>query len=568
MKLLKYWHFAVMACLAYTQNTRANDVLYHWFEYEGKDNIFAAPIEKGDFQNPILAGFYPDPSITRVDDTYYMVNSSFGYTPGVPLFASTDLVNWRSLGHVLTRPSQLNSEKVGVSEGIYAPTIRHHQGTFYLITTAVASGGNFMVTAKKPEGPWSEPIYFPEIDGIDPDIFFDDDGKVYIAHNGPPEGEPLYNGHRAIWLWEYDAKQQKVVADSGRVIVNGGVDINQKPIWIEGPHLYKINGWYYLLCAEGGTGDWHSAVIFRTRSLDEAFVPYDKNPILTQRHQPADRENPIAATGHADIVQTASGDWWAVFLGTRNYATSHFNTGRETFLLPVQWQDEWPVILPKGELVPYRLPAPKGLKTTANAEVTTGNFRWRDDFSAPQLRHQWNLLRSSQQRPYRLISGGGLTLQPRYAMLSDKTQPAFLGRRQQHLRFDSATKLQVPLDKKIVAGITAFQNEKYHYFLAVRRNDKNIEVFLEKAQDSLPEEVDKSVLNINTSKIKTIVLGIEGETDKLSFYFKLGEGEKKYLTKNRDATILSTSTAGGFVGTHLGMHARIEKVKPQTNDSP
>lgn len=563
MKLSKLWYFLLVYCLWHATNALANDVLYHWFEYEGKDTIFMPPLEKGQYQNPIIAGFYPDPSITRVDDTYYMVHSSFAYFPGVPLFASTDLVNWRSLGHILTRSSQVGSEKVGVSEGVFAPTLRYHNGTFYMITTAVASGGNFIVTAKDPQGPWSEPILLPEIDGIDPDIFFDDNGKVYITHNGPPEGEPLYNGHRAIWVWQYDPVTQKVLADSGRVVVNGGVDISQKPIWIEAPHIYKINDWYYLLCAEGGTGDWHSAVVFRSRSMDEAFVPYEKNPILTQRHQPADRENPISATGHADIVQTAAGEWWAVFLGTRNYSQSHFNTGRETFLLPVQWQDEWPIILPKGELLPYRLALPKGMKATLDADITTGNFRWRDDFSTQQLRNDWSLLRASRQQPYRLISGGGLTLEPRKVSLADRAQPAFVGRRQQHMRFNAATELQIPGDSKISAGITAFQNEKYHYFLALRRTEKNVEIFLEKAANSIPKTIAKAMISLGSSQAKTMVLGIEGEVDKLSFYYQLGEGDKKYLAKNKDATILSTSIAGGFVGVHLGMHARLNIIEPK-----
>jgi len=518
----------------------AGDILFNWFDYKGDDKVFAEPIAKNEYRNPIVAGFYPDPSITRAGETFYMVHSSFAYSPGIPLLSSTDLVNWQPLGHILTRHSQQKTDKVAVSEGMFAPTIRFHDGTFYMLTTGVNSGGNFLVSTKDPTGEWSEPVYLPEIDGIDPDIFFDDDGKVYI------------------WLWEFDLKTLKVKPGSGRVIVNGGVDISQKPIWIEGPHIYKINDWYYLLCAEGGTGDWHSEVVFRTRSLSEAFVPYSGNPILTQRHQPADRENPISAVGHADIVQTSKGEWWAVFLGTRNYETSYFNTGRETFLLPVSWKDEWPVILEKGTLLPYTVKAPSGLKPTANATPMTGNFQWRDTFNGNQLKPQWSLLRSHKAKPYRFISGGGLTLQPRTASLADATQPAFIARRQQHLKFSASTNFRVPTDANISAGITAFQGEKFHYFLGLRNKGNAIELFLEQANNDAAKIISTQELP-PLKEQQNITLGIEGDEGDISFYWQQKEGDKKYLAKNKDAKILSTSVAGGFVGTHLGIHARTEK---------
>ncbi|MFT6898601.1 MAG: xylan 1,4-beta-xylosidase [Paraglaciecola sp.] len=168
-----------------------------------------------------------------------MVHSSFSYAPGVPILHCQDLVNWELLGHVLTRPEQLNLQGQQVSRGVFAPTIRYHDGLFYMITTVVDTGGNFFVTAEDPAGQWSDPHWLPEIDGIDPDIFFDANGKVYITHSGVPQGQPLYEGHRAIWMWEYDLAQHKVLASSGRVIVNGGVDLVKQPIWIEAPHIYQ-----------------------------------------------------------------------------------------------------------------------------------------------------------------------------------------------------------------------------------------------------------------------------------------------------------------------------------------
>lgn len=274
-------------------------------------------VGSNEYHNPILAGFYPDPSITRAGDYYYLVTSSFAWFPGVPIFRSRDLVNWTQIGHVLDRPSQLGIDTAGVSRGIFAPTIRHNDGTFYMITTLVDTGGNFVVTATDPAGPWSEPTFLG-FDGIDPEIFFDDDGRVYVLNNGPPVETPRYEGHRAIWIQEFDPKARAMVG-SRKVLINGGVDIRTKPVWIEAPHVFKVDAWYYLIAAEGGTADQHSEVVFRSRAVSGPYTPYAGNPILTQRHLDPARPDPITSTGHADFVETPNGEWWAVFLGIRPY---------------------------------------------------------------------------------------------------------------------------------------------------------------------------------------------------------------------------------------------------------
>lgn len=546
-------NLSISIALAATSSSFAASVNFTQFTYEGNDEVFSTPISANEYRNPIIAGFYPDPSITRAGDDYYLVNSSFSYSPGVPIFHSKDLVNWKSLGYVLTTPSQLPLKNQRMSRGIYAPTIRHHNGVFYMITTLVDVRGNFLVTAKNPAGPWSEPVLLPEIGGIDPDIFFDDDGKAYISHNDAPVGEPLYNGHRAIWLWEFDLKTNKVVKDSGRVIVNGGTDISKKPIWIEGPHIYKINGWYYLLCAEGGTAMDHSAVIFRSKSLQEPFLPYEKNPILTQRDLNKHRRNPVTTAGHADFVQTKEGDWWAVFLATRAYDKKFYNTGRETFLLPVTWKDGWPVILEQGKEVPYQHPAPAIKATTPNPDQLTGNFSWRDNFSKPQLGFEWVSLRSGDS-PFYQITKSGIELQALNIKLDSLEQPAFLGRRQQHTRFNAAADFALP-PQKTSAGIVAFQSETAHYYFGVRPAAKGTELFIEKANKKAPAVIYKKIIS-NTAQ--PINLRIEGNAGKISFSYKTSNGKYKTILKNADAKILSTEVAGGFVGTLLGIHARSE----------
>lgn len=545
---------SAIATSAIASSNSAREVKFQQFTYEGKDLVFAQPLAANEYRNPILAGFYPDPSITRAGNDYYLVNSSFSYFPGVPIFHSKDLVNWKSLGNVLTTATQLPLKKQQTSRGIYAPTIRYHDGVFYMITTLVDVRGNFLVTATDPAGPWSEPILLPEIGGIDPDIFFDDDGKAYIAHNDGPIGEPLYNGHRAIWLWEFDVKTKTVVKNSGRVIVNGGTDISKKPIWIEGPHIYKINGWYYLLCAEGGTGYDHSAVIFRSKSLRAPFVPYEKNPILTQRDLAKDRPNPITTAGHADLVQTKEGDWWAVFLATRAYDKTLYNTGRETFLLPVTWKDGWPVILEPGKEIPYTGKAPAIQAKTPNPDTLTGNFVWSDNFSKNSLGTEWVSLRAADS-PFYQLTQSGIALQALDITLDSLEQPAFLGRRQQHTRFNATTEFSLP-PVKTSAGIVALQSETAHYYFGARQGKKGTELFIEQANQQAPR-----IMYQRTAKdlALPVNLRIEGDAGKISFLYKTRTGKYKAVMKNADAKILSTEVAGGFVGTLLGIHARAEK---------
>lgn len=414
-----------------SQRTATADPSFEWFEYAGNDSALArVAADTSSYHNPILAGFYPDPSICRVGEDYYLVTSSFAWFPGVPIFHSRDLVHWTQIGSVLDRPSQLPVDSAGVSRGIFAPSIRYRDGVFYMITTLIDRGGSFIVTATDPAGPWSEPIFLG-FDGIDPDIFFDSDGRAWVINNGPPDETPRYDGHRAIWIQEYDLVRKEMVGERS-VIVNGGVDLATKPIWIEAPHLIRMNGWYYLIAAEGGTAENHSEVVFRSRAIRGPYIPFAGNPILTQRHLDPARPDPVTSTGHADFVQTPAGDWWAVFLGTRPYRGDFYNTGRETFLLPVDWSGEWPVILRGDATVPYTARRPSLPLQPAGAIPTSGNFTYRDEFSDSTLRRDWEMLRTPRESWY-AIADGKLTLRARDVSIDGNQQPSFLARRQQHL---------------------------------------------------------------------------------------------------------------------------------------
>ena len=307
--------------------------------YSGDDEIYKKnPLKAGEFYSPVLQGCYPDPAITRKGDDYYMVCSSFAMFPGVPIFHSKDLVNWTDLGGVLNNVNEFNPHDTGISQGVYAPGITYnpHNDTFYMIVTAFSGGlGNIIVKTKDPKKGWGSPIKL-DFGGIDPSVFFDDNGKGYIVHNDAPDkGKELYNGHRVIKVWEYDVATDKVIPGTDKIIVDGGVDLSKKPIWIEAPHLYKKDGHYYLMCAEGGTGGNHSEVVFISDSPKGPFKPSSNNPILTQKHFPKDRPNKVDWAGHADLVLGPDNKYYGVFLGVRPNDKDRVNTGRETFMLPV-----------------------------------------------------------------------------------------------------------------------------------------------------------------------------------------------------------------------------------------
>jgi alpha-N-arabinofuranosidase len=496
--------------------------------------------------------------MTRVGDNYYLVNSSFVYFPGVPIFRSKDLVHWTQIGHVLDRPSQLNVDSAQISRGIFAPVIREYAGTYYMITTLVDRGGNFFVTAKDPAGPWSDPVWLPEVDGIDPSFFFDANGKAYVVNNGPPIGPPLYEGHRAIWIQEFDRATNKMVGPRS-VIVNGGVDLSKKPIWIEAPHIFTHAGKYYLICAEGGTADQHSEVVFRSDSAMGPYVPFSGNPILTQRHLDPARPFPITSTGHADFVETPSGEWWAIFLGTRPYEDDTYNIGRETFMLPVRWVDGWPIILQGTETVPYVHASPALPREPASAVPMSGNFTVREEFSGPSLAPYWTFMRTPRERWYDLDSKPGwLTIRARHADIGQPTQPSFIGRRQQHIVASASTAMtfapSAPGDK---AGLVAFQNEKHYYFVGLARRGAETVVQLEMHNGRATPDSGTVLATapVHLPADAPVYLKIEARGGRYDFYYGLRPNQWIPLARDADGTILSTKKAGGFVGTFFGMYA-------------
>ena len=529
------------------------------FTYEGRDPATSVPVSPGQYRNPILTGFYPDPSVTRVGDDFYLVTSTFSYFPGIPVFHSKDLVNWTQIGNAIDRPGQLDFARLGLSRGVFAPTIEHHAGLFYILNTCVDCGGNFLITATDPAGPWSDPVWLPDLEGaIDPSLFVDAEGQAWILNNGPPQGMPEYEGHRAIWIQKFDIARQATYG-ARTVLVNGGVDFSTKPIWIEGPHLTYRNGWYYLTCAEGGTAEGHSQVALRSRSPDGPFEAFSGNPILTQRGLDPTRPNPITSAGHADLVQTPDGDWWATFLAVRPYGPDQYNTGRETFLLPVDWSGEWPIITTRGQVIPYQAERPDLPRQPAPAVPTTGPFRVVDAFDGPALPSYWMMMRNPRETWYDLTSQpGSLSLTPRPVDLGDNANPSFLGRRQQHQHATVETVMRwTPKEDGDRAGLATLQNDDWFYFLAVGQEAGKPVVELRRRAG--PSEAAEGVVIASAplaGPADATRLRVTARADRYDFAYAAERGDWTTLARDVDGTILSTHTAGGFVGVTFGPHAR------------
>ncbi|WP_211750397.1 glycoside hydrolase family 43 protein [Paenibacillus sp. Marseille-Q4541] len=479
------------------------------------------------YNNPVIPGFYPDPSVCRVGEDYYLVNSSFAYFPGIPIWHSKDLVHWRQLGYCLTRESQLQLEKSGVSGGVWAPTIRYHQGRFYMVTTNQDYGGHFYVWTNDPSGDWSDPIYVDQ-EGIDPSLYFDEDGKVYFTSTGTQSGMGIYQ-------CEIDIETGTKLSES-RLIWSG-----TGGKFPEGPHLFKRNGYYYLMCAEGGTEYGHMETIARAKTPYGPFESGPMNPILSHRSL----GHPIQATGHADLVEAHDGIWWAVFLGIRpvGYPPRH-HLGRETFLAPVHWsEDGWPMIGNNG-VVELEMEA------ETLSPVYWENNSEIDHFDEPSLGMHWNFLRNSEKVDWSLSERPGwLALNGRSVQLKERTgTPALIARRQQHWNCEVSVKMEFQPAEGADAGLTVFMDDSYHYALGLTMLDGRHFVTLKRQVGSISDEkISLPVLG------NVIELKIRALPDKYQFYYQ-GNDHEWNLLGEAETHLLSTEVAGGFTGVFFGMY--------------
>ena len=485
-------------------------------------NPFAAipdPDAEVTYHNPVIPGFYSDPSVCRVGHDYYLVTSTFEYFPGVPVFHSKDLVNWEQIGYCIHRKEQLPQ-----GMNIFACTLRYHEGTFYMITTNVGRGGTFFVTAKDPAGPWSDPVWV-KVAGIDPDLFFDDDGKNYVISS------PMI-------LYEINLQNGEFLTE-GRKVWNG-----TGGRYAEGPHIYKKDGYYYLMAAEGGTEEAHSETIARSHTIWGPYTENHSNPILAHANA-AGQGNPIQGVGHADIIHTHDGSWWIVFHGYRTVSDKvHHILGRETCLAPVCWpKNGWPVVNGNG---------------TATVDMTCPTLPLhpfpkpppREDFDHKELGLDWNYIQLPNYNDFSLTERQGyLRLKGAAEHIGNWNTSTFVGRRLKDHYFTATTRVEFdPERENEEAGIILLNNGS-HFDMMIHEKEgtRFIVVRLQFGRTLYTSEE----LPLEPGPVD---LRIKGE--KSTFTFSYAQGDEGYTDiETVDSKFLATETVGRFTGIYVGLYA-------------
>lgn len=514
-------------------------------------------------RNPIIPGFYPDPSICRVGRDFYMIQSSFTLFPGVPIFHSTDLAHWEQIGNILDRESQLHlTAENGLSGGIMAPTLRYHNGTFYMITT---NRENFIVTATDPRGPWSEPHWLPDAPGIDPSLFFDDDGKAYFCgtrRDTNPDGSQ----EQVIWMSEIDLENWCLVGPKP-TIWKGALRNAATP---EAPHIYKKDGYYYLVIAEAGTEHFHAVTVARSKNIYDYFEGYAGNPIMTHRH--LGKMYPICNVGHADFVELENGEWYAVMLASRLIGGYHKNLGRETFITPVTWEDGWPVMSYGTGKVEWSYPAPE------LPEFTPKTIPARDDFDSDKLSMIWTFIGTPYEDFYSL-KDSKLTLRLLPREMTPELKPydrsrkrdttklpclSFVGRRQLDISFSVSAKMIFTAQaENETAGLVVLQSSNHQFrFERSMENGKQIIRLIQvtcemKGRPWMPGFESKTTQKeLAKAEVESgeIYLKITAQEQAHSFYYGSSENDLKPLYENADGRLINPE-GFGMVGTMLGMYA-------------
>ena len=509
------------------------------------------------FKNPILAGGYPDPSICKVGDAFYLVNSSFEYFPGLPIHKSTDLINWELIGHGLHRESQASSTvnlvDVQSNGGIHAPTIRYNKGVYYIISTNVYYDAennktdmvNFIITANNPAGPWSDPIHIEGAPGIDPDLFFDDNGKVWYVGNQAPEN-PRFDGEGEIWLQELDLNEYSLIGER-HLLWRGACG----GVWAEGPHMYKKDGKYYLIIAEGGTSFNHAVMVAMSEKIEGPYISNPRNPILTSRHLSYD--NWVNSTGHGDIVELDDGRYYMVILGIRNEINRGSNMGRETFIAPLSWEREpfewkenkdlWPVVSP----ISGKVEKENEVIFTNSTQINSYNFR--DDFNSKTLGLKWNFRRLPLENIYSLDKREGfLRIFSNQNIIKERHRAALMGFKQNQTNFEYFTSMNFnPENNKSEAGISIFQKDDNYLNFTVVKKDGNFFIKVSAYNNNKLILKDEQLIPDYKGKIK---LKISSEDGEYKLFYSTRGFRYRLFDKLKNDILLSK----GYTGAHIGLY--------------
>ena len=517
-------------------------------------------------KNPIIPGFYPDPSICRVGDDFYLAVSSFELCPGVPVFHSRDLANWELIAHAVTPSNGFHVEANSGVGGVMAPTIRYWNGTYYIINCNFADKGNYIVTASDPRGPWSEPHWMDDVPGIDASIFFDTDGKCYVIGTGDVWENEGGRMERGIWIAEYDIENFRLVSEPF-TIFNSALRGGASP---EAPHIYHIGDYYYLIYAEGGTEHYHAVMSARSRELFSFFERNPANPIMTHRHMGF--ASPIINIGHADLVDLPDGSWYAVMLGSRLIDGACKNLGRETFICPVVWERDWPLMSPQTGRVEWEYDAPASLPWTPYPKAAV-----RDEFEEEALGADWTFWGTPYEEYWKLDDSSLKIRCIRQGMVKDleamnfevnlskdNFRP-FIAKRQIQPDYSFGTKMHFDAKGSETAGLAIVQamNHQLRVELCAAEggNGEKLRVVLSTADWNVPpyfpgfeSQTKEETLFETPWKDTCAVLKVDMKGEDWSIYAGTDEQNLEKLC-SVDGHLVNPEKVGCMVGTMLGVFA-------------
>ena len=516
-------------------------------------------------KNPIIPGYYPDPTICRVGDDFYLACSSFEMSPGIPIFHSKDLAHWKQIGNAMTMENGFHVEKNTLVGGVMAPTLRYYDGLFYIINTNFSDKGNYIITAEDPAGPWSEPHWLTDVPGIDASIFFDNDGQAYIMGTGDVWDNGAGGKERGIWLAKYDMEHFKMAGEPV-TIFNSALRVGSSP---EAPHLYHIGDYYYLIIAEGGTEHYHAVMVARSKEIFGFYEGNPANPVMTHRHMGF--TSPIINVGHADFVDLPDGSWYAVMLASRLIDKEYKNLGRETFICPVVWEREWPLFSPETGKIEWEYDAPASLPWTIEETKKTTY-----DFDTEELEPEWVCLGTPYEKFYS-IQDSKLSIRCIRQKLVDDLQPmtmdgegknydryvAMLAQRQCAIHTKIACRMEFMPENDESAGLAIVQamNHQMHLERAEENGKQVLRLVMYTSDFTCPpyfpgfeSETHREILAETEWKEKEIVLEIEMEGEMFTFRYGTSK-EEMHVLCTADGGMINPEKVGCMTGTVMGMFA-------------
>lgn len=498
----------------------------------------------GVIQNPILPGFNPDPCLLRAGDLYYIAVSSFEWLPGVRVYVSSNLAEWEHCTDILTHQVDLRGNPKNCS--IWAPQLSYHDGLFYLLYTDVKSTKrpfkdchNYLISAPSIHGPWSEPIYLNS-SGFDPSLFHDDDGRKWLLNCLWDYRITEGNKSSGIVIQEFDPRLGSLVGEPRKLF--DGTPLKKT----EAPHIYKHNGYYYLITAEGGTGSGHAVTVARSKELPGPYEVDPLNPMLTSRHDP---ELPLQCAGHGSLVQTPGGEWYMAHLCTRPVDGQYAILGRETALQQVYWDEHGWLRLSAGGNVPqWKVPLPGDVSVTTKGMPTD----FEDDFTGPGLKKNWNTLRIPADESWCSLAArkGYLRIQA-----GESVQSLFrhhvLAIRQTDKSFRAETRVEFsPVSYLQMAGLMLYLNEDNYRYACVSHEEGRGKVLRLMCCERDEFELELNAVELRGTGAVDLAVDVHG-TDGRFFYREDDEETWRPLGMTRNMGFLS----GGFTGNFIGIAA-------------